>query len=415
MTQQQLPRLGEPESQCLEFKAAKALENPAAIGREVVAFLNGDQEADIWIGIGEDKGGCAASIEAIETGRLADLESHLVDAVRPHIADGCVDVRRVEHASGVVAQVHIKPGPQPPYAQLHQGGWRFFRRTGARVTPLEFHQIDQLFRERFGRDKQAKAQEVDARETAANRLAALRDRDLAGGFGPHLWVGIVPVWQPEHAEPRAWMDDAVQRLLRDPQATGNRDVGWNFADPYHLPERHAAGARAPLREPLWTNGDGQRQRLALYADGGLAFRVELEHFDRSNPPRNLIWPLPFAEYVVSLFRLLRTGLQTKGLLGDTLPDAWLAEACFVGAVGWQLALRNPGRFGLDVDRRLKLEGDEAEHLTTGPRRMTAAQVQDSPDRCAFTLVRELYVQWGYLPGDVKLEVFDAASGVLLVG
>ncbi len=414
MTQQQLPWLGEPENHRTAFMAAKALANAAAIGRQVVAFLNGRSDAVLWIGVGKDQEGCAESIEPVHAQDVAELENQLADTIHPAFPADCVQVQQVAYARGVVVRIRIKPGPQPPYAQFHQGGWRFVRRLGPRVESLEFHQIESLFRERFAAETQAAAPDIDEAVWASYRLAELRTHDLESRRCPHLWVSIAPVCTDSTRERQpAWNHPSTAELLMNPQATGNRDAGWTFANPYRVPEQQADWVRDPATQPMWTQQVGQTQRLYLFADGSVTFAVGLERLTSANLPK-LLSPIPLAELVTSVFRLLRTALATSELFADK-PAAWLAEASLVGAVGWKLAVVDPQRYPLVDLYATQLEDGEADHLTTGPRRITAAQVQESPDRCACTLVRELYVQWGYLPGDVKLDVFDAASGALLVG
>ena len=204
--------LGQAESDHLEFKEAEALRRPANIAREVVGFLNAKEgEGEIWVGV-KEKGGRAVEIQEIPDVErsLGSLRDHLIDMIEPQFTSEEVKLG----CEGGLLHVSVKPGHNPPYAQL-DGGRRFLVRIADRLREMSREEITRAFGGPSTNQDLVVKIATDLRNDEAS--AALER--------PQLWLRLVPTESLEidfNDEPTK---KQFQTWLTDPSATQNRGSG----------------------------------------------------------------------------------------------------------------------------------------------------------------------------------------------
>jgi hypothetical protein len=347
--------LGQRESQRLEFKGADALKDPEKIAREVVAMLNAEG-GEVWVGLREEEGR-AVAVEAIpnaeaEKRRLLD---YLVDTIEPPLSGNEVDVEPRDEGEGAVLRIVAAPDPaRRPYAFLRKGGRHFVIRIKDRIRGMT---RDELL---------ARNQGPQALESAEGKMreekGAILERD--GGL---FWLRLQPVSEVE-IEPRKQRD-----LLIDPELSGNRRGGWNFANadrsPVILPDKLVTAPEV-------------RRRVEIRRDGGVVFEVPLE--DLSHGREKELSPTALLEFPVSAFRLAKAIYGGKLKPGDPV----LADLMVLGVRGWILRGGTPGQaIALNTPHKYDSSDDL---IWESPLRFDFAEIDASPDGCAYRLVRRVY-------------------------
>jgi hypothetical protein len=210
---------------------------------------------------------------------------------------------------------------------------------------------------------------------ARKSLTDLRD-EARRAAKPLLWLGIVPEFE-------ARLDVQAPRFgeyLRDPAKTGNRRMGWQFANPDHEP-RIGAGAL--------TQEKGRGPKTVIRSNGSIEFSTPMTALWWKGP-ENEIWPFAVLEYPTSILRLARA---VYGDLEKPRESRILADLALFATRGWALRPHSPtsidfafGEVRPYQDRNLTFD----EPLTFRLR-----EILEEPDRCAFRLLRRIYEGFGH--------------------
>ncbi len=350
--------LGQRESQRLEFKAADALKEPEKIAREVVAMLNAEG-GEVWVGLREEEGR-AVAVEAVPNAEAEEhrLLDYLVDTIEPPLSGNEVDVDPRDEGEGAVLRIVAAPDPaRRPYAFLRKGGRHFVIRIKDRIRPMT---RDELLARNQG-PQALEGAEAKMREEKGAILK--RDEGL-------FWLSLRPASKVE-IEPRKQRD-----LLFDPELSGNRRGGWNFANSDRSP--------VILPDKLMTAPE-VRRRVEIRRDGGMVFEVPLEDLSLGRRGQGKeLWPLALLEFPVSGFRLAKAIYDGKLKPGDPV----LADLVILGVRGWILRGGAPGQaIALNTPHKYDSSDDL---IWESPLRFDFAEINASPDGCAYRLVRRVY-------------------------
>jgi hypothetical protein len=350
--------LGQRESQRLEFKGADALKDPEKIAREVVAMLNAEG-GEVWVGLREE-GGRAVAVESIPDTETVErqLLDYLVDTIEPPLSGNEVDVEPRDEGEGTVLRIVAAPDPtRRPYAFLRKGGRHFVIRIKDRIRPMT---RDEVLSRRL---------DPPALESAEAKMREEKGAILERGGG-FFWLRLQPVFKIE-IELRKCRD-----LLIDPELSGNRRGGWSFANSDHSP--------VILPDKLVTAPE-VRRRVEIRRDGGMVFEVPLEDLSLGRRGQEKeIWPLALLELPVSAFRQVKTIYDGKLRRGDPV----LADLVILEVRGWILRGGAPGPVvALSPPHKYDTSDDL---LWENPLRFDFAEIEASPDECAYRLVRRVY-------------------------
>lgn len=371
MTAAQL--LGRAEDLHLELKPAVALKQPENLLREVVGMLNAEG-GQIMVGI-EEKAGHAIAIEHIEhaeTQQMA-LQDQILDRIQPRPQDTAVKI--VEIADKQILAVDVPPGVNKPYAFARQGALVFVRRYHDRLRPMSLEEVKNLLREApMPQEKQLQA--------GMERLRTAREQFLCAYAGTPIFRMVLT---PMSTEAEVLDLKAAKPLLTDPTATHNRPLGWTFHSGTPV-QPVQGGVETGRRSPLY-------RHLTVLRDGHIEFCTLLDDFRWQEPEwvkkegAKVLYPYCLTEFPASVMRL-------ASALYRRLQVPVLAESLFANAAGWYISPYRPESLGWlrRFDWRTPLDQEE---IICGPLLFTAAEVQDTPDRCAFRLLRLLYEAAGY--------------------
>jgi len=338
---------------------------PETIGREVVSMLNAGG-GRVWIGLREEKGR-AVGVEPIadaETERQR-LRDYLMDTIEPlPLADEIEVGLSGAESEGQILSVRAGSwAMRRPYAHLQRGGRFFFIRMGDRTRPMRW---DELFR-----DSGVLREGAETGIEAAMYQVVEERQALQKAGEQVLWLSLRPA---RHLH----LDLDPERLLglREPRATGNRAVGWNF------------------REVEARNG------------GALVFRAPLGALYFKGDERE-IWPAALLEYPVSAFRIARRIYE--GVLEEA--DLIAADLALIGARGWKL---RPGSQRAAGYRPPAAElGDLADAVLERPLVLTYGELAAHPDRGGYRLIERVYEVFGFRRDAIPRE-YDPASGRLVL-
>ncbi len=369
--------LGQREGQRLEFKGADALKAPEKIAREVVAMLNAEG-GEVWVGLREEDGRSVA-VEAIPNAKAEKrrLLEYLVDTVEPPLSGHEVDVEPRDEGEGAVLRIVIAPDPaRRPYAFLRKGGRHFVIRVKDRTRPMTRGEV-------FARDQEPQSLERAEAKIREEKGAILKQDGL-------FWLRLQPVSEVE-VEPHG-------DLLITPGLSGNRRVGWNFVNsdrsPVILPDKLVTAPEV-------------RRKVEIRRDGGMVFEVPLEDLSlgRKGQEKEL-WPGALLEFPASAFRLAKVIYGGKLNPGDLV----LADLAILGVRGWILRGGTPGQVpALNTPHSY----DSADDLLwESPLQLDLAEIDASPDECAYRLVRRVYEAFDFSEGAIP-EWFNRQSRRLI--
>ena len=365
--------LGKAEDLHLELKASAALKQPEGILREVVGMLNADG-GRIVVGV-EEKVGRAVALEHIEQAEAQQmaLQDQILDRIQPRPQDTTVKIVEIEGKQ--VLAVDVPPGVNKPYAFSRQGALVFVRRYHDRLRPMSLEEVKTLLLEAsMSQEKQLQAGIEGLRIERENFL-----RDYAQ----------TPVFRmvltPTSTEAEIVDLKAAKPLLTDRAATHNRPLGWTF---------HSGTPAQPIQGGLETGRRSPLYRhLMVRRDGHIEFRTLLDDFRWQEPEwvkregSQVLYPYHLTEIPASVMRL-------ASALYRPLQVPVLAECLFANAAGWYISPYRPESMGW-LSRLAWRAPLGQEEVVCGPLLFTAAEVQDTPDRCAFRLLRLLYEAVGY--------------------
>jgi hypothetical protein len=345
--------LGQAEGQRLEFKRADALKDPEKIAREVVGMLNAEG-GEVWIGFREE----GQSVEGIATPEAEKrrLWDFLMDVIEPPLTSQEIGIAVQELDEKFVICVKATPSNErKPYAFLKRGGRYYLIRTGAHTRPMRREEV-------LARNQGPQILESADAQIREEKGAILKQD------GGRFWLRLQPAPKVE-VEPHG-------DLLIDPELSGNRRVGWNFVNsdrsPLILPDRLVTAPEV-------------RRRVEIRRDGGMVFEVPLEDLSlgRKGQEKEL-WPGALLEFPVSAFRLAKVIYGGKLNPGDLV----LADLAILGIRGWILRGGTPGQVpALNTPHGYDSSDDL---LWESPLRFDFAEIDASPDGCAYRLVRRVY-------------------------
>lgn len=400
-------RLGQRESQTLEFKEKAALRDVASIAREVVAMLNATG-GKVWVGVREHDQ-IAVQPEPIPEvdAEIRRLRDHLIDTIEPSPAEQEVAVRRAE---GDVIRIDVKPHDnRKPYAYVRSSGRLFVTRVGDRLRPLTREELGTLFE---GGTKPESGVE-SRRSWALSQIQEDLQRAMKVLRGPKrglFWLRLQPVGEVE----LRFQELIDSELLTDPEQSGVAELQASFVNAFNR------GKSPAPRRSIWLGderhvavGEDTAHWLGARRDGGLLLTAPLpSHGVEPFVPREerLLSPFDLLEYPTSMFRLVRAMMGQQGLW--TSPThwtfGWVASLALFGLQDWILRPGTPltGEFARAYQPP-RYDGDEP--FVAQPLFYSAREVEE-PDRCAFRLVARVYEDaFGLLEKDIPRQ-FDRRGG-----
>jgi len=380
---------GKAETDRLELKGAKALENLRSLARAVVALLN-SKGGQLWIGLAEHEG-VASTVEPIAGLRCQTvrLQDGLIDLVEPSPIVGeeidIVPIPRPEGADEGLLRVDVKRGRRGPYAFLDGMLRGYVVRSGSRVRPMTREELRSGFSGKRREDFRQELSAALSQEFEKSAASGFRGLELL--IQPALPDGVELPLDPK----------ALLKLFREATETGNRELGWTFAD--------SSGELRPAK------GGGlafQRDRLVVQRRGLVRYREPLERLVWKGNPRE-IWPYALAELPTSVLRLARR--LYSGVNERVDPEVPVAAALSLfGIRGWTLRPHSPRAVGYQFREAPPFDEDA---VVPAPLIFSWKDVQSSPDRCGFRLLVRLYEGFGYFEDAVPAE-FSRETGTLTI-
>lgn len=369
--------LGEREDLYLEFKAAAATERPQRIAREVVGMLNGGG-GTVWIGVLEYNG-IATAIEDVpeHLRRIGALRDHFLDCIEPPPRGTDVTLVPVSADRKTVVRIDVAAGSpeRRPFAHVLDHRWRFHVRVGDKLRDMGRDEVRKLFAKAASARESSKTHYdvalAEANAELGHRRNHFLQREPAG-----MWIGMAmspPINVPTDTP-------AVRALLRNPELTGNRDAGWNFANPYLTPRLDAGGVSSELDGDFRCRIDDAgmldlfvaRDNLQWQRDGELYGYVLLEH-------------------PVALCRLMRKLLEDHGGQGRRTV---VADLALKGIEGWGLRAYSPDAAGHRFGSPNVLEGRD-DIFFRAPVEEEVGRFLANPDGLGLRLARQVYRSFGY--------------------
>jgi len=355
--------LGDKEGQKLEFKRADVLEDPANVAREVAALLN-TEGGKVWIGVIEEAG-VAVSMQTVPNPEAARSRLHdaLVSRVEPSPTNEEV---RVVVNDGLLC-VEVDRGRRGPYAFLEKSMRGYVIRVGARLRPLS---LDEL-RERFSKAKPERPGQAE--EAIAGLRGPPREKNDRADSG--LFVFIAPSL-PLELDLRS---PQLEPLLRAPESSGNRAMGWNFSGRFHTLKVKSGVA-------IW-KADFPTHQLMIDKKGDLVFSVPLERLQWQGEARE-VCPWVLAELILSVCRLYPLLAETSA---SGPPPHVLLATSLRGIATWTLKPYSPNSAGY----HLTPAGEANADLEPPPLLIDFSELKSTPDRCGWRLLEQLYDDFGF--------------------
>lgn len=208
--------------------------------------------------------------------------------------------------------------------------------------------------------------------------------------GGEVWIGVEE------------QDSVAVEIALDPGLTGNRQAGRHFARSSSPPKP----AKSRIEWELWSEHWRRTvSRTKVYESGALQFWAALDRLRGPYTEDREIWPLTLLEYTVSAFRMAR--VIYRGCLG---PDDLVAtDLALIGIGGWGLRGGTPeDDFLTNSPHRL-----EVPDLLWDPESFSFREIDETPDRCGFRLLRRVYQAFGWREEDMPRQ-FDRESGRLIL-
>ncbi|GAC1340144.1 MAG: hypothetical protein NVS2B6_17350 [Thermoleophilaceae bacterium] len=384
--------LGNREDLYTEFKRVDALRDPANVAREVVGFLNAEG-GQVWIGFGETDG-VADLVEPVsEPDRQRDrLRDALVDLIEPAPMIGReVEINFVpfpaDPSRGVLV-VDVKKGQRGPYALLRQTARAFLQRTGSRLRPLTREELWLAF---------TRAPKLEGQE-------AERVRDLEADMvkWSATFAGLKVAVRPVGDMELRLDSESLSPLLQDARKTDNRPLGWNFTSRY--------SELKPLQQGYRFGEKDSVQWLEIRGSGEIEFSAGLERLLWKGDSRS-IWPFALLEMPTSVLRLART-LYTEFANTPRSPDARIVLGLGIfGIRDWTLAPYSPNSIGYQFPHSKPSAFDEADDFFGEPVVELWKELEASPDKSAYKLIRQVYRAFHYEEKAIPAE-YNRATGQL---
>lgn len=396
-----LPKIGERESQRLEFKAAELLRTPAGrrkLLRAIAGMLNAGG-GQLLVGLREQDGALAGLDPLTDDDRKHEgsLRDALLDAIEPRIEPNECDLAWLPAPGGSVLEIRVHPRqpPQHPPFCMRDGDSRIYlKRVGDRLRVMTYAELQ------AGHPDQLAEQEswfTKACEEAAGWFA-----DAAKRPSFLLVLGL----QPLDGRKELRLPENAPELLNRPPDPIARPDGWSFVTAFPGTGKWARGGKE-----LASGYDeqGYRQIRANHA-GLFAFRTLLEHLQWDIPENwrrqrpdaaGMLYPYALVETTVSLLRL------AAELWKEHLHDADLhAHLQMTHTKGWLLPHCGPHNLAyLHLDHWHKID---ANTITSGPHRMPAESFRERADAFAHALLTDVYAEFDYDPKHIPC--FDPATG-----
>lgn len=398
---------GQREDRHLEFKARESLDDPRAIAREVVGFLNADG-GSVWIGVPEVDGvaGTPTPIPNIESVRET-LQNRLLDLVQPPFSHDEVTVVEVPlESGGAVLRVDVRRprSERGPFAFAHKGMLGFTRRSDHRLVPMAYQEVRDAFRP----TNRTNVEQLSARAWIIEQ----RDACVGSVESRRTFLGLTledshveSIAEPTDAQ-RTWWSERIQ-ANGGPSTTSMRwsllGRGLRSRDvPEHLEARFEApyeAYRVLIR--AYTNG----AILAELGTDSLTWRdsgaERLEQLEQLHPYYVLGTIASFCE--------LASGWL--GYLGARDGNA-LIELAIGGSTGLALRANSPQSYAwlFKHDETLHVAKDDPLILSR-PVRVAVEELVKHPARAAVRVAERLYEAFDFELKDIPREV-DRQAGVI---
>lgn len=373
MNSRALP-IGRSEGVELEFKSAAVLNQPSVIAKEAVGMLN-ERGGSLWIGILEDEG-IATTIDPVEDAATAAraLRDSLIDLIEPPPTE---DELIIEVVDDVVLHVALKPMQQRrPYALLKGGARNYVIRVADRNRPMTRDEIMKHFQGSRG---------DPALEVVTQRFLQRKNK-LADEGRERFWLR----YESQSPCTIDRQDPVLETYLREAEATGNRELGWNFVVPDRKP--------VLSKERLSTGIEDYRE-VSIMRSGAIELLGEMEMLHWKGNPKE-IWALTLMEYCASVARL-------AGKVYDNLTDlgrdsAILVDCALFSVSEWGLKPGSPRSLNYMMGNMVHYS--EAKDLMwNDPLSVSMDDLVNYPDHIAFRLTRRVFEAFGLredaIPGE----------------
>lgn len=378
---------GKLENQRLEFKSREILHDLTKVGRSVVSMLNASGGV-IWIGVPEDRGRAITPVPVDKPEAVsADLLNHLLDTIEPRLLHDEVVVVQNEENPGVL-EVRVTPGDRrQPYAQTKRGGRYFYVRVGSRTRDMTRDEVRQAFRDA-------------ERSTGADVKAVLIKARNEFATKPGLWCRVRPL--PAHPL-RLRTEQArktIEELLKDPERSGNDRMAPGVSTQYYVPSfKRSVVATADF------------MTTTIDPDGGIDFWVSIQALQPGwKGHEKILHPHPLFVFPLSLFNFARTLYEQVGEDQSDAIEGVLVDFGIAGLHGWALPAGMPRSPHFMFAKHPLFE--EEGFALREPIVFDRDEFWNRPGMCAFTVVRELYIQFGHADSAIP-PVLDPVSGKLL--
>ncbi len=374
---------GAPESQELEYKAAKALRDASGIARACVAMLNGGGGVVV---VGVEDGGVVQGVDRAEEERDR-LQQLLIDRIRPRPLKAA-EVRVIPVGAVNVLEIGLRPALGVLYADRSSGRWGFWSRSGSTSRALDWDEIVQRWPAGatsfdFAAEAPRWDEGVPERWPGCSAVLVLRS------FREEAHTGGAGVRCPKYQELNTL-------LARAADEHGGGRIGWQVLRGHLRPEDLLKGTwdQRPAR---WLS---LGRRLDLRFEGGEHY---LAHRQPPAAPWRTLYPYAVTEGPASFVRLL-------ALLGE--------EFSLVGALHLTMALWTTGGWGLAPGApdsyawQFALPGRDWPPAASDPieveTRTTWGELRASRDRVAHRLVSDFYGEFGW--DDEAIPFWDVDDG-----
>lgn len=401
--------VGRREDQHHEFKARESLEDPRAIAREVVGFLNADG-GSIWIGVPEVDGVAQTPtpIPEIESARET-LQDRLLDLVLPPFVHDEVAIVEVPLASGgAILRVDVRRPARErrPFAFAHKGMLGFTRRAGHRLIPLPYQEVRDTFRSTSstgGEQKRPHAWLIEQRDACVGAVTSRRT---------FIGLTLEDSNSDTSSEPsdtqRAWWDERIRSHGR-PSATSLR---WSLLgsglQPRRLPEHLEARSVAQFV--------ADHVRVRAYLTGSLLAEVGTDSLTWSDDraeraeEREQLHPYYVLGVIASFFELASAWLARLDLRSGNA----LIELGIGGATGLALRAHSPQSHAWLFKHEGTLHVAQDDPLVLPrPVRVSVEELVSHPGRVAVRVAERLYEAFDFELNDLPREVDRQAGAITL--
>lgn len=399
--------IGQREDQSLEFKDGRSLDDPRAIAREVVGFLNSGLGGAVWIGIPEVDGVAGPPQCIPEAGRARELlQDRLINLVLPTPLSDEVQIHLVPLAGGgSVMRIDVRclQEERRPFAFSHKGMLGFHYRSGHRLVPMSLEDIRRGF---IASGCQA-LPDFSAREWLWRARSNVLERRGSAFLGM-----AVEGRDPEHGEGPRQEDRDWWREIIQTQGRGVTSTVRCSLLRYPLVTRELPG----FLSAEFDHGSQRRTGIRAYRSGALTVELLTSSMTWSDDRmaggggRIQVHPYYLVGSCVSFCELAAAWLDRLALPQSVA----LIDVALGGVRGLPMRAHSPASYAWALPREESLRfALEDEVGLSRPLRAEMAELRQNPQRIAVLLVERLYEAFGFEVTDIPSEVDRAAGKIRL--